>query len=179
VYLTVGANHSFTERWQVSGDAGGRYTHSVYSFFAATAGARPDSVDNSAGVVAHLKVTYHDDLNTAALIASHDLEPGTASTAVANTTSFYLTTGHRLTEDLSMSLTAGYTIRTSGQVNSAINGINEDVFSVTAGVSYAITPDLAADASYQYTRTFYEAPRSDLYRNLVYVGLTWKRNLLD
>jgi hypothetical protein len=178
-YLTVGANRSITERWRVSVDAGGRHTHSVYSNIAGNAGVRPATVDDGWGFVAHLDLNYHDERTTADLIAKHDLEPGAGSTAVTNTTAVYLTAAHRYTEDFSTNLTAGYTRRTTGQINAAIQGVNEDVVSVVTGVRYAVTPDLSAEASYQFTRSFYSAPRTDIYQNTVYVGLTWKRNLLN
>ncbi len=178
-YLTVGANHNFSERWRVSADAGGRYTHSNYTLFSQNAGFSPASVKDGLGFVAHLALNYHTDRSSADLIVKHDLEPGSGSTAVTNTTAVYLTASHRYSEVLSTSLTAGYTKRTTGQINPAIQGANEDIVSISPGVSYTATPDLTAGVSYTYTRTFYGAPSSDVYQNMVYVGLTWKRNLFD
>ena len=178
-YLTVGANHTFSERWRVSADAGGRYTRSNYSLFSRNNGFGPASVSDGLGFIAHLNVNYHTDRSSADLIVKHDLEPGSGSTAVTNTTTVYLTASHRYSEDFSTSLTAGYTKRTTGQINSAIQGANENVVSISSGVNYTVTPDLAAGVSYTYSRTFYGAPQPDVYQNLVYVGLTWKRNLFD
>ena len=178
-YLTVGANHVFSERWRVSADAGGRYTHSNYSLFSRNIGFGPASVSDGLGFIAHLNLNYHTDRSSADLIVKHDLEPGSGSTAVTNTTAVYLTASHRYSEDFSTSLMAGYTKRTTGQINSAIQGANEDVISISTGVNYTVTPDLAAGVSYTYSRTFYGAPSPDVYQNMVYVGLTWKRNLFD
>jgi hypothetical protein len=178
-YLTVGANHTFSERWRISADAGGRYTHSSYTLFSRNIGFGPASVNDGLGFIAHLDLSYHSDRSSADLIAKHDLESGSGSTAVTSTTAVYLTAAHRYSEVFSTSLTAGYTKRTTGRINSGIQGADEDVASISTGVSYTLTPDLTAGVSYTYSRTFYGAPRPDVYQNMVYVGLTWKRNLFD
>lgn len=178
-YLTVGANHSLSERWRLSADAGGRYTRSAYSMITGNSGAGPTSFSAGWGFVAHLDLNYHDERTTAALITKHDLEPGVGNAAATNTTAVYLTATHRYTEDFSTSLTAGYTKQTTGRVNSTIQGADQDVVSIAAGVSCKVTPDLAAEVSYQFTRSFYSAPQPDIYRNTAYVGLTWKKNLFD
>ena len=178
-YLTVGANHTFSERWRVSADVGGRYTHSNYTLFSQNVGFGPASVNDGLGFIAHLDLNYHTDWSSVDLIVKHDLEPGSGSTAVTNTTVVYLTASHRYSEDLSTSLSAGYTKRTTGQINSAIQGANEDVASISTGVSYTLTPDLNAEVSYTYSRTFYGAPRPDVFQNMAYIGLNWKRNLFD
>ena len=112
------------------------------------------------------------------------VESGTGSGSGSETFRTNLLLNYRVTERISANGAVSYQHATGGQgaeigFNGGVGGGEDNVFEVSSGVRYAITPSLAANAGYSYIErdrgsTSANASQSLSYtRNRYFAGLTY------
>ena len=153
----VGASYALHELWSAGADLGGRYTTSD----ARTASpSRPamESVErtsNSTGWVANVALSYRGELSSGNLFFQRNVSVASGLGGAVERTALVLDLNHLLSYEFSARLSAGYYLNQSEQGELSAKAIDETSFRINPSLRYEFSPELAAEASYQYTRIIY------------------------
>lgn len=165
--LTLGANRSFNEIWSILVTLGGRYTQSEVS--AAT--IRKTSQDW--GGTGRLALACGKESTSGNFSFYSEFQPATSSNVSGATQRTGVQTDIRnnFTAELSGSMSLSYILNRSILGEGGPSSIDEDTLSITSGLRYEFTKDMALDASYRYTRIMYNNTGQVADRNLISLNI--------
>jgi hypothetical protein len=183
---TVGVKHRLTEIFNVSADAGGRYTHSEFDvqrlvfvppgFLAVV---REQETDSGWGGIGHAGVEYVGERTRASVDASYDVAPLSGSSGVVQRTALTFSGGHLLTEKLRLGLFTGAFQNKSGENEFSGQKIDEVSFTANPSLRWEIYRDVTLEAGYSFTYVDYREDNNAGSRNLAYIQLAYGLPLLE
>jgi hypothetical protein len=183
---TVGLKHRLTEIFNVSADAGGRYTRSEFDvqrlafvppFFVTV--VTEEENDSGWGAIGHAGLEYAGERTRASLDASYDVAPLSGSTGVVQRTALTFSGGHLLTEKLRLGLFTGAFRNKSDENEFSGQKIDEVSFTLNPSLRWEIYRDVTLEAGYSFTYVDYRDDDSAASRNLGYIQLAYGLPLLE
>jgi len=183
--FTLGASHAITELFTILVDVGTRYTTSDrdQSFLVPPPiiSLTPDieTDDDGWGTVGQVRIDYRDERNSASLAAYRDISAASGSYGATERTTVGIQAGRRLTEHLSSNISLQYFWNESDAGEISLQEVDEETFTITPLVRYAITDDLDLEAQYQYVRLEDNEDDTDANRSLIFLRLVYEFPLLD
>ncbi len=182
---TAGFSRDMSELWRVLVDAGARYTCSEFDvsefqFVPPFSFVPVTRTENTTGwgAVGNASLTYQDDRITAELAVAQDIQPASGRSGTTERTTFSVRVAKKLTYELQCFVRSGFFINYSDSEEYSADEIDERTFYLSPGLTYNVSPDVAIDASYNYTRTDYESS-SQATRNLFMIRLYVQYPILE
>ncbi len=186
VTASIGFSHNISERWGILIDGGIRRTKSelfvnkripygeptptlVYEIVVEE---RQNSTDS--GHVEHLSLNYEDEYLGAGLLYTHDFTMASLAQgyqAPAERNALSLTIRYQITGELSAFLSAGYSTYRHA-ANIAADAFKQDSISMSPLLRYALSRDLAFEASYDRSRFDYKALDTKADREVFFIRIT-------
>lgn len=183
----VGFGRAFHELWNVTVDAGVRYTPSQFNvtqyefippFFFIPVTKTEQT--HGWGGVGNAVVSYKDDVSSLDFTIAHDIMAASGRTGASERTSFSVSMSRRFAYELTGYLSTSYFLNKSDQGQYSLDAIDEQTFYITPRIRYNFTQDMAVDLSYTYTRTAYEeSGDNDANRNLVMIRFSLQYPLFE
>ncbi len=188
--LSAGTESALSERFTLTVDAGGRYSHSqndttlIRTVEPPLPGLSPrstrqdDSYD-SWGFVGSLGIDYRGERTTCGLFLSHDLQPVSGENGTANRTSVRLRGTVRLLEKLRGHLAVQWYQNVSDTNDTTQEEIDTQTWNARGGLQWLLSDTFSLDGEYAYT--IYEDRNSGTtaYRNKVLVQLIASHDWLE
>ena len=182
---TIGATTALNEKLTVSVDAGATRTTSdvtrvqlvpvgpfVLGFL--ETGTETDWAPTGVATLA-----YRGEKTTADLTAGYQVLPAMGSAGTTNRTYATFSASHRLTYELSGTLSCQYFYNKSTQTGIGISQIDSGVFSFSPGLRYEFTRDFFLEGTYTYTRIDNNVNNTSASRNQFMLRLTLQHRLLE
>lgn len=187
---TIGVEKSLTETIGFYVDGGMRYTESTYdtyepvyyNFFGykILVGYRPVvAQENGIGFTGRAGLTYRDELNEAALSASHDVQPANGESGTLERSSLQARLEHRLTEQSRLSLNGGYALNKTTDEMAYIDTTDETSWWIQPRISYSFDREWLVEGSYNYGQIHDNENDADRSRNLVMLRLEYRYPILE
>jgi hypothetical protein len=182
----VGLKHRLTEIFNVSADAGARYTRSEFDvqrlvfvppFFLAVVSEQEN--DSGWGGIGHAAVEYAGERTRASVDASYDVAPLSGSQGVVQRTALTFSGGHLLTEKLRLGLFTGVFRNKSDENEFSGEKIDEYSFTVNPSLRWEIYRDVTLEAGYSFTYVDYRDDDTNASRNLGYIQIAYGLPLLE
>lgn len=154
---TIGASYALHELWSATADLGGRYTRSEVR----VARLSPQGIENEeqttndTGWLANVALSYRGELSSGNLVFLRNVTVASGFGGAAERTALVLGLNRRLSFELSARISAGYYLNQSEQGEFSNQAIDETTFRINPSLRYEFSPELAVEASYQYTRISY------------------------
>jgi hypothetical protein len=183
---TVGLKHRLSEIFNVSADAGARYTRSEFDaqrlvfippFFLAVVTEREN--DSGWGAIGHAALGYVGEKTHASFDASYDVAPLSGSQGVVQRTALTFSGGHLLTEKLRLGLFTGGFRNQSDENEFSGQKIDEYSFTVNPSLRWEIYRDVTLEAGYSFTYVDYRDDDTSASRNLGYIQIAYGLPLLE
>lgn len=132
------------------------------------------------GGVGQATLTYRGEKGTIDLSFIRDVMPASGYSGATERNALTLSLSHRITYELSGTLSASYFTNNSTQGQFATTPIDQVTYSMAPGLRYEFTRDMAAEASYSYTRVDYNVyPKTTADRSLAMVRFIAQCRLLE
>lgn len=194
---TIGVEKSLTETIGFYVDGGMGYTQSTYDtfqpdpndifyspildrFFWGGKVIRVEAQENGIGFTGRAGLTYRDELNEAALTASHDVQPANGESGTLERSSLQARLEHRLTEQSRVSLSGGYTLNKSTEEVANYDATDETSWWVQPRLSYNFDQEWLLEGSYNYGQVHdNDNADADRTRNLVMLRLEYRYPVLE
>jgi hypothetical protein len=183
---TVGVKHRLTEIFNVTADAGARYTDS--SFDVQQLAVVPPGVlvvvtedenDTGWGAIGHLGVEYVGERTRASLTGSHDINAASGSRGVVQRTGLTLNGGHLLAEKLRLGAYAGVFRNKSGENEFSGEKIEEYSYSASPSLRWEFYRDVTLEAGYSFTYLDNQEDDENSVRHLGYVQIAYGLPLFE
>ncbi len=182
---TIGMSSAFSEVWSVQANAGGRYTVSKFQswepVFVQILPPLPifqevlvpvSQKSHQWGWVGQLALTYKGELTDGSLSFNTDVQPASGQTSGTTVrTGLVADMRRRFTYELSGDMSVGYYKNKSNPGAIAGQAIDQDTILLTPSIRYEFSKDMYIDASYQYTKVFYNISHTEADRNSFFVRL--------
>ena len=180
---TVGISRAFSELWSVQANVGGRYTVSkfqtwepefvqilpplpIYEEFLVPVSAK----SHDWGWVGQVALSYKGETTEGNLSFLADVQPASGQTSgTTNRIGLVADMRRRLTYELSGDMSVGYYQNKSTQGAFTGQAINQDTILLTPSVRYEFNKDMYLEASYQYTKVFYNLSHEEADQNKFFV----------
>jgi hypothetical protein len=178
---TLGASYALHELWSVTADAGGRYTRIDATLAQATPQGVQSVEDTSgnAGWVANVALAYRGELSSGNLVFLRNVTVASGLGGAAERTAVVLDLSRRLSYEFSARLSAGYYLNKSKQGEFSVQSIDDTTLRVNPFVRYEFSPDMAAEASYQYTRIIHSLSDTAAGQNLFLIRFVASLPLIE
>jgi hypothetical protein len=183
--LTVGMSHSVSELWSVQANAGGRYTVSKFQswglegyqlvdnqglILAVPVYSPLNQKSHQWGWVGQAALSYNGEKNQGSLSFNSDVQPASGQTSGTTIrTGVVADMRRRFTYELSGGVSVGYYLNKSNPGAIAGQAINEETVLVSPNVHYQFSRDMYLEASYRFTKVFYNITNTDANRNSFFV----------
>jgi hypothetical protein len=180
--VTIGASRAFSEVWSVQANAGGRYTVSKFRSWEAgyariqgtpflVYGLFPvEQKSHQWGWVGQLALSYKGELTEGSLSFNSDVQPASGQTSGTTIrTGLVADVRRRFTYELSGDMSVGYYKNKSNPGAISGQAIDQDTLLVTPSIRYEFSKDMYMEASYQFTKVFYNISHTEADRNSVFV----------
>lgn len=189
---TIGVEKSLTETIGFYVDGGMGYTESTYDTyrighvviipgFLEYDYLEPYTAqENGIGFTGRAGLTYRDELNEAALTASHDVQPANGESGTLERSSLQARLEHRLTEQSRVSLSGGYTLNKSTVEVANYDATDETSWWIQPRLSYNFDQEWLLEGSYNYGQVHdNDNGDADRTRNLVMLRLEYRYPVLE
>lgn len=178
---TIGASYALHELWTVTADAGGRYTRVAATSEQITSqgGQNPRGASAHAGWVANLALAYRGEFSGASLAFLRNVTVASGLGGAAERTAVVLDLRGRPSSQLSTGASAGYYLNQSAKGEFSAQPIDERTVRISPFIRYEFSPDLALDASYQYTWVSYRLSDTTAGQNRILIRLVGRWQLLE
>jgi hypothetical protein len=183
---TLGVKHRLTEIFNVTADAGARYTDS--SFDVQRLAVVPPGVlvtvtenenDTGWGGIGHLGVEYVGERTRASLTGSHDINAASGSRGVVQRTGITFNGGHLLLEKLRLGAYAGVFRNKSGENEFSGEKIEEYSYSASPSLRWEFYRDVTLEAGYAFTYLDNQQDDENSVRHLGYIQLAYGLPLFE
>lgn len=176
---TIGASTKLNEKWSISLNVGGRYTHSefdvlqqsldlqTFTILTETVRDKKDSV----GWVGNLALSYSGEYINGALSFQRDVTPASGRAGATERTGVGANLGHQFTKDFSGNLSIGYSLNKGNQEEFAAPSIDERSLNVNGLLRYILTDHAAIEAGYRYAAIDYVQLNSRAEQNVFSIRL--------
>jgi hypothetical protein len=182
---TIGMSRAFSEVWSVQANAGGRYTISKFRswepVFVQILPPLPtfqeflepvNQKSHEWGWVGQLVLSYKGELTEGSLTFNTDVQPASGQTSGTTVrTGLVADMRRRFTYELSGAMSVGYYHNKSNPGATAGQAIDQDTILLTPGIRYEFNKDMYMEASYQFTKVFYNISHTEADRNSFFVRL--------
>jgi hypothetical protein len=122
------------------------------------------------GWVGQLALSYNGELTDGSLSFNSDVQPASGQTTGTTVrTGLVADMRRRFTYELSGNMSVGYYHNKSNPGATAGQAIDQDTILVTPGIRYAFNKDMYMEASYQFTKVFYNLYHVEADRNALFV----------
>lgn len=181
---TVGVRRGITERLSVSSQIGGRYTEAAYLASVPDVTA-PDGIRRvhedayGNGWVGQISAEHVGEVTRANLSFSHDVTVAAGRSTPTEATTLSADMQYRMTADFTVKGAAGYQWDRTSFAELQYGDVRQQTLRFSAGISYAFTKDMSLSASYAHTELADRERGTDVSRNVVFIGLTFKQPLFD
>jgi hypothetical protein len=183
---TLGVQHRLTEVFNLTADAGARYTDSDFEVQrlvivppGVLAIAIEDENSSGWGGIGHLGVEYAGERARASLGASHDINAGSGTSGVVQRTGITFSGGYLLLEKLRLSLTSSAFRNKSEDEEFSGTEINEYTFNVSPSLRWEFYRDLTFEAGYGFTYVEDRTEEGNASRHLGYIQLAYGLPLFE
>lgn len=174
---TLGLMWNFHETWSFVIDVGARYTSSDFDVqtlqFVPPASFQTVTLQQSSagwGGVGQATLTYRGEKGKIDLSYVRDVMPASGYTGATERNALTLALSHRITYELSGTLSASYFTNNSTQGQFSATPIDQTTYTLAPGLRYEFTRDMVAEASYSYTRVDYNVyPKTTADRSLAMI----------
>ncbi len=182
--VTVGMSRAFSEVWSVQANAGGRYT--VSKFRSWEIGLLPvqflgiellvpayfpvEQKTHDWGWVGQVALSYKGETTEGSLAFNADVQPAsgqTSGTTVRN--ALIADVRRRFTYELSGAMSVGYYTNKSNPGAITGQAIDQDTILLMPSIRYEFNKDMYIDASYQYTKVFYNLSHDEADQNKFFI----------
>ncbi|KAF0219943.1 MAG: hypothetical protein FD174_1667 [Geobacteraceae bacterium] len=167
---TVGASNKLNEKWSISLNAGGRYTHSEFDV-AQTSLAIARGNKDSLGWVGDLALSYNGLYTNAALSFKRDVTPASGRAGATERTGVGANLGLRFTNDFSGYFSIGYSLNKANQDEFSVQTIDERSLNVNGMLRYVLTGNAAIEAGYSYAAIDFVQGNARAEKNIVSIRL--------
>jgi hypothetical protein len=183
---TVGVKHRLTEIFNVTADAGARYTDS--SFDVQQLALVPPGVlvvvtedenDTGWGAIGHLGVEYVGERTRASLTGSHDINAASGSRGVVQRTGLTLNGGHLLAEKLRLGAYAGVFRNKSDENEFSGEKVEEYSYSASPSLRWEFYRDVTLEAGYSFTYLDNQEDDESSVRHLGYIQIAYGLPLFE
>ncbi|MCM2357009.1 MAG: outer membrane beta-barrel protein [Geobacteraceae bacterium] len=171
---TLGLGWSISETWEVSADAGGRYTDAEFDVESDSTMTRESN--SGLGWVARAAVSVRGEKDKGTLTYNRDVTVASSRSGTTESDKVDLDYRHSFSPDFSASLALGY--QASRSMGSSLR-IDEEYLRFNAGLQYQINRNMAVDTSYSYLTAKYRQSGTTADRNSILVSLTVRYPFLD
>jgi hypothetical protein len=174
---TIGGSRAFNEVWSVQANVGGRHTVSNFQTLEqmviqqTPVNFQPiKQTTRNWGWVGQLALSYNGELTNGSLSFNSDVQPASGQTTGTTVrTGLLADMRRRFTYELSGNMSVGYYHNKSNPGATAGQAIDQDTILVTPGIRYAFNKDMYMEASYQFTKVFYNIYHVEADRNAFFV----------
>lgn len=176
---TLGLGWSISETWEVSADAGVRYTDAEFDVPVLFQNIRigTDRESNSGfGWVARAALSVRGERDNGSLTYNRDMAVASSRSGTTESDKVDLDYRHFFSQDLSASLALGYQASRSKFTSVRID---EEYLRFNAGLHYDINRKMAVDTSYSYVKAKYRQSATTADRNSILVSFTVRHPFLD
>jgi hypothetical protein len=183
---TVGVRHRLTEIFNLTADAGVRYTDS--DFKVETLAIVPPGVlavvtedKNSSGWggIGHLEIEYAGERTRASLGASHDINAASGTSGVVQRNGLTFSGGYLLLEKLRLGLFASAFRNKSEDEEFSGTEINEYTYNLIPSLRWEFYRDVTLEAGYTFTYINDRTEDGNAVRSLAYVQLAYGLPLFE
>jgi hypothetical protein len=179
--VTVGVTKKIHELWNVSLNAGGRYTHSEFD---AVLRSLLQTVtvtvqDEDLGWIGNLSLSYSDDSTNASLTFNHDVTTASGRNGTTERTGASASLSERFTRELSGFAGLGYSWNRSGQNQFSSQSIDEKNFNVNSGLRYDFSDYISLEGNYRFNTIYYGNSATRASQNVFMLRLTMQRDVMD
>lgn len=188
---TIGVEKSLTETIGFYVDGGVGYTESSYDTYRIRHVVIIPGIfeynylepytaqETGIGFTGRAGLTYRDELNEAALTASHDVQPANGESGTLERSSLQARLEHRLTEQSRVSLSGGYTLNKTTAEVAYVDTTDETSWWVQPRISYNFDREWLIEGSYNYGQIHDNEDDDDRSRNLVMLRLEYRYPILE
>jgi hypothetical protein len=183
---TLGVKHRLTEIFNVTADAGARYTDSSFKVQqlvlvppGVLATVNENESDTGWGGIGHLAVEYVGERTRASLGASHDVTAASGSRGVVQRTGLTFTGGHLLTEKLRLGTYLGAFRNKSGENQLSGQKIEEFSYSANPSLRWEFYRDVTLEAGYAFTYLDDQEGNQGSLRHLGYIQIAYGLPLFE
>ncbi len=173
---TAGVKHRLTEIFNVTADAGARYTDSSFDVPAA---ATEEKSDSSWGAIGHLAVEYAGETTRASLGASHDINAASGSQGVVQRTGLTFNGGRLLAERTRIGLYAAAFRNQSDRNEFSGEKTEEYAYSAGPSLRWEFYRDFTLEAGYTFTYLDDQENDTSSQRHLGYVQIAYGLPLFE
>jgi hypothetical protein len=184
-YATAGLRHQVDEKWQASATVGARYTRSEFDrtelqfvppFFLV-----PVTVEETSsgwGGVGQLELSYSEEMTRYALNVLHDINVA-FSDGPTELTSVRFSVNHRIRDEWSANLSAGWSWNRSDEDEFTAAGQDETTYSITPSLSWTPVREWTFTAGYSFLRLHDDEAGTDAERHLAFLEATFGLSVFD
>lgn len=184
---TIGAERSLDERFSFFADLGLRYTQSEFDSFQMLPTGVPgffliaphEEQAEGWGPSGQAGVTYNGELDNAKLVLSHGVTAASGRSGTVQRTALQCNVGRKLSETSRVAFFAGYFVNKSTQDEMAALAIDENSLCIQPKMLYALSDQVAVEASYSYALVHNKVADTDASRNLVLLRLVFQYPLFE
>jgi hypothetical protein len=184
-YATVGLRHRATEKWEVGGTIGPRYTYSEFNrselqfvppFFLVPVTVKENN--SGWGGIGQLELSYTEAMTRCTLSVLHDINV-TFADGPTQLTSVRLAVNHRIRDEWSANWAAGWSWNRSDQDEYSSTKQDETTYILSPSLSWMPTREWTFTAGYSFQRLHDGEENSDADRHLVFLEASFGMSLFD
>jgi hypothetical protein len=178
--FTMGLTKKIHEKWGISANAGGRYTHSDLDVSTDTSQAQlvaPRSDD--LGWIGNLAISYSGEKQSASLTLSEDVVPLSGRAGTTERTGVVARFDDKFTSEFSGFLEFEYFRNRLVQDNSSTLPLDENSLKLNCGLHYDFSDYLSLEGNYQYRDVHYSQSSERANQNIFMLRLAMKLDLMD
>lgn len=176
--VSVGLTKKIHELWNISMNAGGRYTHSEFDVNTLAAPVQTVSSDDQ-GWIGSLAINYSGEKTNGSLAFNHDVTTASGRVGTTQRTGVSTNLSERFTRELSVFLGLGYSWNRSNQDQFSAQSIDEQNLNITGGLRYDFSDYVYLEGNYRYNAIYYGKPAAQATQNVFMLQLTMRRDVLD
>ena len=172
--MTLGLSKELNQLWQLSLNAGGRFTMSEFQ----VSGDPNWETHEEGGALGGLSLAYKGERLGGTLALSHDLTGASGRSGATRRTGGSLTLSERFTRRLTGQLAAGHARNRAEQGQFGGQAIDERSSNLGGSLRYQLLEfpsDLSLEASYSYNNTDYRLLGTHMVQNVVMLLVNWQR----
>jgi hypothetical protein len=184
-YGTVGLRHRATEKWEVGGTVGPRYTYSEFDrtelqflppFFLVPVKVKENN--SGWGGIGQLELGYTEAMTRYALSALHDINVSFSDTPT-QLTSVRFSVNHRIRDEWSAGLSAAWSWNRNDDEQFSGTRTDETIYTVGPSLSWTPVREWTFTAGYNFQRLHDNEENSDADRHLAYLQATFGMSVFD
>ncbi len=175
--LSVGLNKKIHELWNISLNAGGRYTRSEFDVNTLSTVQTVSSDDK--GWIGSLAINYSDENTNGSLAFKHGVTAASGRVGTTERTGVSTSLSERFTRELSGIFGVGYSWNRSKQDKFSAQPIDEKSLNISGGLRYDFSNYMFLEGSYRFNAIYYGKPAAQANQNVFMLQLTMRRDVMD